>query len=75
MKSSFTIEFSDKEESVNFSTWLQSHFTQQINVTDLPDTDALYKTDKNFKKLLKEQKVAKQAVKDYIYKQKLKTKQ
>ena len=75
MKSSFTIEFPDKEKSVEFIKWLQSHFTQQINVTDLPDTDGLYKTDKNFKKLLKEQDVAKQAVKDYIYKQKLKTKQ
>ena len=74
MKSSFTIDFPNREKSIEFCIWLQSHFTQQINITDLPDTTELYKTDDTFKTLCKAEKVAKQAKKDYIYKTKNKTK-
>ena len=41
----------------------------------LPDTKELYDTDDTFKTLCKAEKIAKQAKKDYIYKQQLKPKQ
>ena len=43
-----------------------------IDYKVLPDTNELYETDENFRKLYKEQKKAKQKYQDYINKTKLK---
>ena len=65
-KASFTIDFESKEKIYEFENWLQSFFEEPINITILPDTSNLYKTDETFRQLVKAEKDAKKLKADYI---------